>query len=279
LFTCTQPNDHILTSEFSFDMYQVRSDATGRKLTKCKMADQFFYSVENLNSAITPQTRIIFIANPNNPTGTVLSLNQIEQIAIKAMANNCLVVVDEAYFEFGFDIDPQNQKLNGLEPIGFMSADKLIGRYPNIVVMRTFSKLYGLASLRIGYGIMHPHLAELMNRVRLPFNVGLPNQAAAIAAINDTSHVAKTVSNNSEQLPWLRKNLQSLGFEVLPSWANFVWCKSPILGATLYQKLLEKGVIIRTNTDPRLKDYVRISIGTPEENEILVHNLRLVLAN
>ena len=210
-----------------------------------------------MREAITPDTRIVFVANPNNPTGTLASHEDVLAL-VDAVPEHTLLVMDEAYFEFiesPLDLVPRLQEK------------------PNLLLMRTFSKIYGLAGLRIGYGIGHPEFIAALEKVRQPFNLNAMAQAAALAAIDDTDHLEATRSNNAVGLEFFEQTLSELNIETVASHANFILANVGD-GASTFQKLQERGVITRPMAGYQLPEWIRISIGTPAENERCLAALR-----
>jgi histidinol-phosphate aminotransferase len=198
--------------------------------------------------ALSPKTRMIFICNPNNPTGTIVSFSEVEEF-LKHCPPEVLVVLDEAYYEYVDD------------PAYFESLS-LKERYPNLVILRTFSKAFGLAGLRVGYGIVHPDLASIYQKTRQPFNLNRLGQTAALAALGDLPHMKKSVGLNRRNRESLIKGLQQMGLQPVPSQANFVYFE--VEGAqALYQDLLRQGVIVR----PMGPKALRVTTGTDEETE------------
>jgi histidinol-phosphate aminotransferase len=202
-------------------------------------------------AAITPRTRVVFVANPNNPTGTWIAPEVLERF-VAAVPAEVLVVLDEAYNEY-------------LEPAQQAHATRWIARYPHLVVSRSFSKAYGLAALRIGYGVMDAAVADLLNRVRQPFNVNALAQAAALAALADVEYVEDSRRLNRAGLEQLAQGLSQLGVPSLPSHGNFVLVK--VGDATkVYGALLRQGVIVRPVGNYGLPEWLRVTVGLPEEN-------------
>jgi histidinol-phosphate aminotransferase len=215
--------------------------------------------------AVTEKTRLVFIANPNNPTGTLLSQASLERF-ISALPDTCVCVLDEAYFEFVSSIESIN------------SIDWLI-KFPNLLITRTFSKAYGLAGLRIGYGLSSPQLADILNRVRQPFNNNTLALVAAEAALTDDGHLQQTITVNTLGMQQLTDGFKNLGLEWIPSAANFVLVDLKQAGQPIYEALLRKGVIVRPVGNYDLPNHLRISIGTKEENQVFLQALTDTLAN
>jgi histidinol-phosphate aminotransferase len=212
-------------------------------------------------AAITPQTRIVFVANPNNPTGTTVAPAELEQF-VKAVPDHVLLALDEAYIEFL------------KEPLDLLPEVRN-GR-PNLVLMRTFSKIYGLAGLRLGYGIGHPEFIGALEKIRQPFNVNAIAQAGALAALDDTAHVERTRKNNERGLKFYVRAFRKLGLEYLASSANFVLVRVGE-GQRVFEEMQKLGVIVRPMGSYQLPDWVRITIGTAGQNERCLQALQGVL--
>jgi histidinol-phosphate aminotransferase len=222
--------------------------------------ENFCYPLKSLLSF--KKAKIIFICNPNNPTGTNYS-NSVILNFLKKASKNTLVILDMAYAEFSSEKDP---------PI-----HKWIEQFPNLLCTRTFSKLYGLASLRIGYGIASEKIIATLKKVKPPFNSNYPAQMAAMAAIDDASFIKKTLKSNQVERKKLTQSLQALGFEVLPSEANFVCVKIGKQAKEFVAKLESKGMVIRHLGSFGMPEWVRITVGTPEQNHVLLALFSTVL--
>jgi histidinol-phosphate aminotransferase len=220
------------------------------------------HDLEAMAAAITPKTRLVFIANPNNPTGTWLTDSQIRDF-MGRVPEDLVVVYDEAYFEYVQEAD-------------YPDGAQLLSEYPNMVVTRTFSKIHALAGLRIGYGIMSPALADLLNRVRQPFNANSLALAAAVAALEDDGHVQKSVRLNNAGLGQLSKGLGGLGLEWIPSVGNFISFRVNNADA-VYGRLLDAGVIVRPVDAYAMPGFLRVTVGTETENERFLSALGQVL--
>lgn len=255
--------DHVVIANPSFRYYRVRLDAYDLDVSEVPLRNGVEWNVDDLLAAVKPSTRLLFVTNPNNPSGTILSPAQLDDL-VKRTPTHVVLVVDEAYAEYS---DPQH----------FRSAFRYFG--PNgpqrkgLVVLRTFSKAYGLAGIRVGFAAVDQPLADAIEKVRIPFNVNVLAQRAAMAALADTDHLDHVVRRNREEMSRLANYFNQRGFKVVPSEANFMLVdvsKSPFRnGANCYEALLRKGVIIRPMSGI-LERYMRISIGTPEENDVLM---------
>jgi len=256
-----QPGTEAVVSQYCFIVYPIVTLLFGGKLVVVP-ARQYGHDLPAMARAITPRTRVVFVANPNNPTGTLAPAAELMQL-VHQVPPEVLLVIDEAYIEY-LDQPPD------LLPL---VRD---GRMPNLLLVRTFSKIYGLAGLRIGYGIGHPDLIAALERVREPFNVNAAAQIAALAALEDTDHVERTRRNNTLGLQFLSDAFAKLGLEYVPSAANFILVRVGD-GQRVFVELQKRGVIVRPVAAYQLPEWVRISVGTPAENQRCVAALRDVL--
>jgi len=255
------PGTSAVFSEHAFAVYPLATQATGATGIVVSARD-FGHDLEAMSKAIRSDTRIVFVANPNNPTGTWLPPKSIRGFLEKIPAD-VLVVLDEAYSEY-LDPEPGGDTLRWSE------------NFSNLVVSRTFSKAYGLAGLRVGYGFAHPQVADLMNRVRQPFNVSDIAQAAAVAALFDDEFVEQSRLLNKQGRQTLTEGFLRLGLQWIPSHGNFV-CVKVGRGAEIFQRLLKQGVIVRPIASYGMPEYLRITIGTESENARFLSALEAVL--
>lgn len=245
-----RPGDAAVYAQHAFAVYPLATHARGATGIEVPAKD-YGHDLPAMRAAITPQTRIVFVANPNNPTGTWIPPATLESF-IGSVPGDVLVVLDEAYNEY---LDPADRA----DSVGW------VARYPNLVVSRSFSKAYGLAALRIGYAVTSEAVADMFNRVRQPFNVNAVAQAAAIAALADTDYVEESRKLNREGLDQLYRGLDALGVPYLRSHGNFVLAKVGD-AARINHALLLQGVIVRPVASYALPEWLRISIGLPAEN-------------
>ncbi len=256
------PGYNAVFSEYAFAVYPISvqaAGATARVALACN-GDNGPWLGHNLlamSDLVGDHTRVVFIANPNNPTGTWLQADELKSF-VSQLPNHVVVVVDEAYFEY-------------VDKPGYPDASQWLDDYPNLVVTRTFSKAYGLAGLRVGYSLSQPAVADLLNRVRQPFNVNSVAQAAALAALEDSRHLEKAVQLNREGLRQLVTGLQALGIPFVESAGNFVTVDTGCDAAAVYENMLRKGVIVRPVANYGLPNHLRISVGLPDENERLLN--------
>ncbi len=250
------PEDEVLFSEHSFALYPLLTQALGATGVAAPARD-WGHDLEAMQARITPRTRVIFIANPNNPTGTWLEAAALEGF-LRAVPAEVLVVLDEAYFDYA--------AFPATGATAYPDTSAWVGRYPNLVVARTFSKSYGLAGLRVGYGISHPQVADLMNRVRPPFNVNSLALAAAEAALGDVEHLRRSQEMNAAGLLQYYAAFEALGLEYIRSVGNFVSVDVGRPAAPVFDALLRAGVIVRPVANYGMPNHLRITIGTAEEN-------------
>ena len=256
------PGRSCVYSQYSFAVYALATQARGARAIVVP-ARYFGHDLPAMREAIAADTRLVYLANPNNPTGTFVPAAQIEAFLASVPAD-VVVVLDEAYNEYL----PQEDRFD---------STAWVRRFPNLLVSRTFSKAYGLAGLRVGYGLAQPQLTDLLNRVRQPFNVNSLAQAAALAALADTEFLARSDALNRDGLRRLESAFSELGLPFVPSRGNFVLVKvGP--AARVYQELLKRGVIVRPVANYGLPEWLRISVGLPEENERLLAALPAALA-
>ncbi len=258
------PGDEVITASVTFVEYEFVSKLNGAKLI-CLPLREFTYDLPRMAEAITSNTKLIFIANPNNPTGTMVNDVQFGEFMAR-VPEDVLVVMDEAYFEF-------------VEQESYPDTLEFVRQGRNVMALRTFSKLYGLAGLRIGYGIAAPEVIGYLNRVRQPFNVNSLAQAAALAALEDKEHIAHTLEVISRGRNYLKCELEALGLRCVPSVANFILFDTGRDGNSVYQKLLSEGVIVRTMGIYNLPGFLRVTVGTPQENQLFIKSLGRVLEN
>lgn len=258
------PELEVIFSQHAFAVYPIVTQAVGATGVVVP-ALNYGHDLDAMLKAVTAKTRVIFVANPNNPTGTLLSQASLEAF-IGALPDTVICVLDEAYFEFVSCVETVN------------SIDWL-KKFPNLIITRTFSKAYGLAGLRVGYGLSSPEIADILNRVRQPFNNNSLALVAATAALNDAEHLQLTVDNNTLGMAQLTEGFKTLGLEWIPSAGNFVSVDLKQSGMPIYDALLRKGVIVRPVGVYEMPNHLRISIGTPEENTVFLQALADVLKN
>jgi len=256
--------DEVVVSQHGFIRFKQQSSMMGARVIEVPMTD-WTHDLELMGKATSPRTKLVFVANPNNPTGTYNTEEELGAL-LAAAPKTALVVLDEAYFQYA-------QAIPGYPK----SLPDLVRAHENVVVLRTFSKAYGLAGLRVGYGVGDPELVGWLDRIRMPFNVSLPAQLACVEALKDSAFVKRGVAMNEAQRAILVQALGGLGFGVGESATNFVFARSPIPGRELFKALLKQGVIIRPLDEYGLPGHVRVSVGTPAQNKTLIKALGKVL--
>ena len=254
------PGVDVVVSQFCFAIYPLVAKMFGANLITVP-ATNHGHNLPAMLKAITPQTRVVFVANPNNPTGTLVPREDVIQF-VNAIPDHVLLVMDEAYIEF-LDSPPD------------LAALVRLGVRPNLLLMRTFSKIFGLAGLRLGYGIGHPDLIVALEKIRQPFNINSIAQAGALAALGDEEHIRKTRQNNFTGLEFFQRVFRDLKLEYVPSAANFILVRVGE-GQRVFEAMQRQGVIVRPMGGYQLPEWIRISIGTPAENERCVAALRAV---
>lgn len=256
----------VVYSAYSFAVYPLATQAVGAQHIVVP-AKNYGHDLDAMRAAIRDDTKLVFVANPNNPTGTFIDADKVRAF-IASVPSSVAVVLDEAYTEYLSDA----QRYDSL---------RWVSEFPNLIVSRSFSKAYGLAGLRVGFGIAQPELTDLMNRLRQPFNVNSLAQAAAIAALNDQAYLAKSAKINADGYQQLTSAFDQMGIEYLPSSGNFVLFRAGQddgAGARVNLALLKKGIIVRPVGNYGLPQWLRVSIGLPEENAAFLAALKSVLA-
>lgn len=252
------PKDEVLFSQHSFAVYPIVTQAVGAKAVVTPASD-WGHDLNAMAAAISEKTRVIFIANPNNPTGTWLRDSGLKQF-IGALPDHVICVVDEAYAEY-------------VEFEDYPDAMAWLPEFDNLLVTRTFSKIHGLAGLRIGYGVSSVGIANMLNRVRQPFNVNSLALAAAEAALDDDDHIIKSRQLNRDGLAQLQTAFEQMGLDYIPSAGNFIAVDVGRSGAEVYEQLLQRGVIVRPVANYEMPNHLRVTIGTEEENTRFIEAL------
>jgi len=260
--TFLSPDEEVILPFPTFLMYEKIVQSFAGKIVTVPLLD-FSINLSAILTAVSSKTKIIIINNPNNPTGRGLNKKEISQF-LHSLPSDLIVILDEAYIEFSTDPN-------------IASSLKLLESYPLLVVLRTFSKIYGLAGLRIGYGFASETIVDSMNLVRQPFNVNYLAQAGALAALDDDEFVEKTRTLTQDGLVFLYSQLDRIGLEYIPTQTNFFLIKTPLGAHETYQRMLNEGVIVRSMESFGLNDYIRINVGLPEENKRFIKTLEKVL--
>jgi histidinol-phosphate aminotransferase len=260
--TFLQPGAESVYSEHAFTVYPIATQAAGATAQVAPARD-FGHDLDAMGALVNERTRVVWIANPNNPTGTWLASEPLRAF-LGSLPRTCVAVVDEAYIEYVGEPD-------------YPDASAWLSELPNLVVTRTFSKVHGLAALRVGYGISDPLVADLLNRVRHPFNVNTPAQAAALAALGDVDHVARSVALNNAGLAQLAIGFDRLGLSYIPSVCNFITVDLGRPSAPVDRALLQMGCIARPVANYGLPSHLRVTVGLEEENNRFLGALQRVL--
>ena len=268
--TWLAPGTAAVFSAHGFAVYPLVTQAMGAasRVAPALAADHpeqpYGHDLDAMHARVDTTVRVVFVANPNNPTGTWVDARALEAF-VAALPPTTLVVIDEAYAEY-------------VEAAGYPDATRWLARYPNLIVTRTFSKIQGLAGLRLGYAVSSPAVAELLNRVRQPFNVNAVAQAAGLAALDDTAHIENSVATNRAGLEQLTAALEAMGLQVIPSVGNFVTFDTGRAATPVYEAMLHRGVITRPVENYDLPGHLRVTVSTCADNERFLAALREALA-
>jgi histidinol-phosphate aminotransferase len=256
------PGVDVVVSQYCFAIYPIVAKLLGARVITVP-AKNYGHDLPAMRKAVTVNTKVLFVANPNNPTGTLASPEEVRQL-VDETPPSVVLVMDEAYIEF-------LEKPLDLIPL------ILSGKKPNLILMRTFSKIYGLAGLRLGYGIGHPDFVAALEKIRQPFNLNSIAQAAGLAALDDTTHVKKTRRNNFEGRKFFERALSEMRLEFVPTAANFVLVRVGA-GQSVFEALQREGIITRPMAGYAMPEFIRISIGTPAQNRRCIRALKKVLS-
>ena len=256
----------VVFSRHAFAVYPLVTRAAGAKpVVAPALVENYGHDLAAMRQCMTDKTRLVFIANPNNPTGGYLTATELEEFLV-SLPENIICVLDEAYFEY-------------VQRDDYPDSLKWLQSYPNLIITRTFSKAYGLAGLRVGYGISSPEMADLLNRVRQPFNNNMLALTAAEAALNDVEYLSKAVENNRIGMQQLTRFFNDIKLQWIPSEGNFITVDMKKPALPFYDALLKEGVIVRPIANYELPDHLRISIGTKQENQVFINALTKLLEN
>ncbi|QGP92400.1 Histidinol-phosphate aminotransferase [Neomoorella glycerini] len=257
------PGDEIVVADPTFSEYEFAAQVMAGRAIKVPCRS-FRHDLKAMAASLTPRTRLVFVCNPNNPTGTIVGQVTLDSF-LKEVPPSVLVVLDEAYADY---VTAEHYP----DSLAYIRRGRA-----NVIVLRTFSKIYGLAGLRVGYGVAVPEIIRNLNRVREPFNVNLLAQAAAIAALKDEAHLKKSREVNTEGKQYLYEQFTALGLQYVPTEANFIFVDIQRDSRAVFQELLKRGVIVRTGDIFGYDTYLRVTIGTRRQNERFIQDLREVL--
>lgn len=256
---------NVVTPKYSFIAYKLCAALNGVECREAEVGEDLGATAESILAAVNVGTKAVFLANPNNPTGSWIEKSQIARLASELRGKNVLLVLDYAYWEY-------------VSPEEFPAAEKWIAQHCNVIVLQTFSKIYGLAGFRVGYGLARKEVIEWLERARQPFNFSSISCAAAVAALGDDEFVKSAVRANEMGLAQLTKGLESMGLKVLPSKGNFILLDLGREAAAINHECLKRGVILRPLANYGLKSQLRISVGTERENEAALQVLKEALS-
>lgn len=262
------PGLNAVTSERSFLGYSLAAKAGGGELIEVAMSNDRF-DLDAVAAAINQKTRIVFLANPNNPTGTLVTACEVDRFLGKVPAH-AIVVLDEAYYEFA-------QHFAGMRGVDYSHSLEYVRQGRNLVVLRTFSKAHGLAGVRVGYGIGPADVMSRFACLRTRFSVSVVAQAAALAALDDEAHTRQTLENNAEQAHQVAEQVSTFGCRVVPTWANFLYCELGVDAADVARRLQAESVLVRPLALWGAPTAIRVSVGTPEQNEVFVKTFKKVM--
>ena len=251
---------HILVHDYAFSTYAIQAQTLNIPVHSVAIHDDWHVDITAIIEACTPKTGIIFLANPNNPTGVLINQQEIQHL-LNSIPESTLLVIDEAYYEFAASHSNNN------------SIDWL-AKHPNLIITRTFSKIYGLAGLRLGYALAHPSIIDIMQRVQLPFTVNQAALTAAHAALDDHEFLQLSLKTNAEGMEQIRAGFEDLDLEYLPSACNFFTFNCKEDGMSLYNYLLDKGIIVRPLHPYKMNNYIRVTVGTQEQNARFLEALK-----
>lgn len=258
------PGDEVVTSTSTFIGFQILVRAAGAKLIETQRTDDFRFDVKKMAAEINENTRLVYIANPDNPTGTYITTQEFDYL-MEHVPDHCIVILDEAYFEFAKD--------KGNYP------DSMKYRYNNVITLRTFSKAYGICGIRIGYGFAHEDFIKNLHKVKLPFEPNLIAQRGAIGALSDLPHLKRTLINNSKRYNETYNFLKEENLNPIESVTNFITFKTPNEKASkwIFENLLNQGVIIRPLAANQMPEFVRVSLGTKDEIKHFIDAMKNIL--
>jgi histidinol-phosphate aminotransferase len=260
--TFVSPGDKVVVSDKSFIMFQISAKMADSNASLIPMKN-YTHDLDAMAAAVTPQTKVVYLDNPTNPSGTMLTGDQVKAF-MKKVPESCVVVFDEAYSEY-------------IDRPDFPDVIRLLKGWPNAIVLHTFSKIYGLAGVRVGYGVGNPELIAQIRKVRLPFNISLTGQVACLAALDDAKHLAKSKKMNAEGKKYLYQQFQAMGVSYVPSEGNFILIDPKVDSQGVFAGLQKLGVIVRPVKNYGFHTELRVTIGTPRQNKKLVSSLKKVL--
>ena len=267
--TLLSPGLNAITSQLSFIVYPIATQAAGGTLIQVPMHNHA-YDLDAIASTVDGNTRIVYLSNPNNPTATIASAEEVDRF-LDQLPDHVITILDEAYCDFA-------QHFAQLRGVVYSHALNYVNEGRKVVVLRTFSKAHGLAGIRVGYGIGPAELMSYFARMRTTFSVSSVAQAAAVAALEDGAHIRQALENNAEESERLTDGLSKLGFPIIPTWANFLYCELGEDAAVVAKRLQAEGVIVRPLGAWGAPNSIRITVGMPEQNDFFLKAFRKVMA-
>jgi histidinol-phosphate aminotransferase len=258
------PGDEVIQGDPAFIKYELAVKSREGSSVKVPLDENHRHNLEAMEAEITGKTKAIFICNPNNPTGTMLKKEEIESF-LKRVSDEILVIVDQAYQEY----------ITAEEPF---AGVKLLEKYPNLMLLRTFSKAYGMAGMRVGYALADPELVDYLNRIRGPFNINRLAQKAAVTALESDSHLEICHNLNEKEKNFLYQQFEELELDYIETQANFMMVDLEMPAAEVFKKMQQRGVIIRPGNQFGMDSWIRVTVGTRADNEFFIRNLKKVLA-
>lgn len=261
--TYINPGDNAIMGYPSFPRYETVVSVMEGEVKNIPLTGDYRMDLNEMLKAVDGRTKIIWLCNPNNPTGTMITAEE-QMDFIKKVPKNVLLILDEAYYEYALGGD-------------YPDSIKYLKEFDNLLILRTFSKAYGLAGLRIGYAVSNKEVIGYLNRVRGPFNTNAAAQIAAIAALDDEGFIHRSMENNKKGKEYLYSSFKEMGLYYVPTHANFMMVKVGLPSDLVFKELLKKGLIIRSGDIFGMDDWIRLTIGTPEENEIFIKALAEVI--
>lgn len=259
-----KPGDEVIQADPSFIKYELSVKSRGGNTVKVELDQDYKHDLKAMQAAVNDKTKIVLICNPNNPTGTVVAKEKIEKF-LAELSEDVLVVVDQAYQEY----ISQENPFDGIN---------LLEKHSNLLLMRTFSKVYGLAGMRVGYALGNEEIIDYLNKIRGPFNVNSLAQKAAVAALESEAHLKTCQKLNEREKEFLYQRLNELGLEYIETESNFMMVNLEMSAAKVFEKLQEKGVIIRSGVHFGMENWIRVTVGNRADNEYFIRNLKKVLA-
>ncbi|RCW48292.1 MULTISPECIES: histidinol-phosphate transaminase [unclassified Halanaerobium] len=257
------PGDEAVQADPSFIKYELSVRARDGISVKVPLTEDYKHDLEAMKNKVGVRTKVFFLCNPNNPTGTVVPSSEIKKL-LDELPENVLLIVDQAYYEY-------------VESDDYFDGTDLLDKYPNLFILRTFSKIYGMAGMRVGYGFGSPEIVDYLNRLRSPFNVNLLSQKAALTALEAQEHVGRCRDMNKKEKKYLYSELEKMGLDYIETETNFMMINAEKDSDAVFKELMKRGVIVRSGSGLGMESWIRVTIGCHEENKILIEKLKEVV--